>query len=146
MKLAPVKHPLACTLVEVVVSLMVVSVSMGGIMSMYGQAAVRSDYSAHYLAAQMMAVGGLEQARGAKYDPQGSPATDELVSTNFPQRVDVLDVGYSSGITYATNITTISTVCTNPLVKMVQVDCTWSFPGKSGTITNTVYTYRAPNQ
>jgi|ERR1041385_7664175 Tfp pilus assembly protein PilV len=147
MRISRHRHNQACTLVEVVVSLMIVALSMTGIISMYVQSALRSDYSAHALAAQMMALGGLEQVRGAKYDPLGSPATDELVATNFPQRVDVLDVGYSSAVaTYATNTFTISVVSTNPLVKMVQVDCTWRFPGRTTIITNTVSTYRAPNQ
>jgi Tfp pilus assembly protein PilV len=147
MRMASVKHEDACTLVEVVVSLMIVAVSMGGIIGMYAQSAVRSEYSAQSLAAQMMAVAGLEQVRAAKFDPQGSPAVDQLLSTNFPQKVDVLDVGYSSAVaTYGTNTTTISTICTNPIVKMVRVDCTWQFPGRSGVITNSIFTYRAPNQ
>jgi prepilin-type N-terminal cleavage/methylation domain-containing protein len=135
------------TLIEVVVSLMIVGISMGGIISMYAQSALRSEYSAQALAAQMMAIGAIEQVRAAKFDPQGSPPVDELVSTNFPSRFDVLDVGYSSPVaTYATNTITISTVSTNPVLKMVRIDCTWRFSGRSGIITNTVYTYRAPNQ
>src|SRR5256885_15829133 len=147
MRILRTKRLEACTLAEVVVSLMIVALSMTGIISMYIQAALRSEYSAHMLAAQMMALGGLEQARGAKYDPQGSPPTDELVATNFPQKVDVLDVGYGAPVvSYATNTFTIMTVSTNPLVKMVQVDCTWKFAGRDTVITNTVTTYRAPNQ
>ena len=147
MTLKPSSQVRAFTLIEVVVSMMIVGVTMGGILSMYAQAAVRTEYSAHNLAAQMMAVGGLEQVRAAKYDPQGAPATDQLVATNFPSRFDVLDVGYASTVlTYATNTYTITQVSTNPLVKMVRVDCTWSFAGRSGVITNSVYTYRAPNQ
>ena len=147
MRILRVKRRQACTLIEIVVSLMIVALSMTGIISMYIQAAVRSEYSAQMLAAQMMALGGLEQARGAKYDPNGSPPTDELVATNFPARTDVLDVGYNSTVTaFATNTFTITTVSTNPLVKMVRVDCTWKFPGRNTVITNTVCTYRAPNQ
>lgn len=147
MRILRTKRPQACTLVEIVVSLMIVALSMGGIISMYIQAAQRAEYSAQMLAAQMMALGGLEQARAAKFDPNGSPATDELVSSNFPSRFDVLDVGYTSTIvSYATNTFTITTVATNPIVKMVRVDCTWQFPGRAAVITNTVCTYRGPNQ
>ncbi len=146
MKLQILNRKRAFTLVEVVVSMMLVGVSMGGILSMYAQSALRTECSAHMLAAQMMAVGGLEQVRAAKFDPRGAPPVDQLYSTNFPQRVDVLDVGYASTVTtWATNTTTIIMASTNPIVKMVRVDCTWSFPNK-GVITNTVYTYRAPNQ
>ena len=132
------------TLVEVVMSLVIVAMSIGGIMSLYTQAAVNAEWSSHSLSAQMMALSGLEQARAAKYDPLGG--TDELVATNFPVNVDKLDTGTSLGvITYATNITTISQISTNPWIKMIKVDCTWTFPRK-GLFTNSVYTYRAANQ
>ncbi len=132
------------TIIEVVVSVVIVAMSIGGIMSVYTQAAVNAEWSAHSMAAQMMAVGGLEQARAAKYDPLGG--TDELVATNFPVKVDKLDTGTSLGVcTYATNTTTISQISTNPSVKMIRVDCTWPFPRK-GIFTNSVYTYRAANQ
>ena len=132
------------TLVEVVMSLVIVAMSMSGIMSVYTQAAVNAEWSAHSLAAQMMALSGLEQARAAKYDPLGG--TDELVATNFPVRVDKLDTGTSLGVcTYATNTTTISQISTNPAIRMIKVDCTWTFPRK-GMFTNSVCTYRAANQ
>jgi len=132
------------TIVEVVVSVVIVAMSIGGIMSVYTQAAVNAEWSAHSLAAQMMAISSMEQARAAKYDPLGG--TDELVATNFPVKVDKLDTGTSLGVcTYGTNTTTISTISTNPAVKMIRVDCVWPFPRK-GTFTNSVYTYRAANQ
>src|ERR1051326_363001 len=132
------------TIIEVVVSVVIVALSIGGIMSVYTQSAVNAEWSAHSLAAQMMALSGLEQARAAKYDPMGG--TDELIAGNFPVRVDKLDTGTSLGVcTYATNTTTISTISTNPAVKMIRVDCTWPFPRK-GLFTNSVYTYRATNQ
>ncbi len=126
--------------------MLVLGLSVGGMLAVYVQAAVRSDWSAHFYSAQMMALSGVEQCRGAKYDPRGSPATDELVSSNFPSRVDVLDVGGSSSIlAYGTNTTTISTVSTHSLLTMIQVDCVWAYP-RRGLFTNTVVTYRAPNQ
>lgn len=124
--------------------MVIVAMSIGGIMSVYTQAAVNAEWSAHSLAAQMMALSGLEQARAAKYDPVGG--TDELVATNFPVKVDKLDTGTSLGVcTYGTNTTTISMISANPAVKMIRVDCTWNFPRK-GVFTNTVCTYRAANQ
>jgi Tfp pilus assembly protein PilV len=132
------------TIVEVVISVVIVALSIGGIMSVYAQAAVNAEWSAHSLAAQMMALSGLEQARAAKYDPLGG--TDELVTTNFPVKVDKLDTGTSLGVcTYGTNTTTISTISTNPAMKLIRVDCIWPFPRK-GSFTNSVYTYRAANQ
>lgn len=136
----------AFTLVEVVISILVVGLTLGGILGLYIQTAVRSEWSSYSVAAEMMALARLDQCRAAKFDPRGSPAVDQLVSTNFPIKVDVLDVGTSAGaITYATNRTTIRTISTNPPLKMVRVDCVWTFP-RRGRFTNSVFTYRAPSQ
>lgn len=141
---APDRPQGAFTLMEVLVSILIVGMGLGGILGLYIQSAVRSDFAATSLSAQMMAVSGLEQARGAKFDPRGG--TDLLVSSNFPAKFDILDVGTSAGvIAYGTNTTTILTISTNPWLKMVRVDCTWAFP-KRGLFTNSVYTYRAPAQ
>jgi prepilin-type N-terminal cleavage/methylation domain-containing protein len=136
----------AFTLAEVLIALAILGVSLGGILTVYIQSAVCSDWSAHSVSAQMTALSGLEQCRAAKFDPRGSPPTDELVSSNFPQKVYVLNVGTSVGpSTYSTNTTTILTISTNPPLKMVRVDCTWFCPRK-GLFTNTALTYRAANQ
>jgi prepilin-type N-terminal cleavage/methylation domain-containing protein len=136
----------AFTLIEVVISLAILGISLGGILTLYVRSAQRADWSGYSVSAQMMALSGLEQCRAAKYDPRGSPPTDSLVSTNFPPRVDVLDPGPVSGNTaYGTNATTILTISTNPALKMVRVDCTWTYPGR-GVFTNSVFTYRAANQ
>jgi Tfp pilus assembly protein PilV len=134
------------TIAEVLIALVIVSISLSGIMGVYIQAAIHSEWSALSLSAQQMALSGLEQCRVAKYDPMGSPPTDLLVSTNFPMRVDILDTSSSSAaVTFGTNYTTITSISTNPVIKYVQVDCVWSIP-RRGIYTNTVCTYRAPNQ
>jgi Tfp pilus assembly protein PilV len=139
-------HLQAFTLAEVLLSLLIVGVSLGGILSVYIESAVASDWSAHSVSAQMNALNGLELCRAAKFDPRGTPPTDLLVSSNFPQRTFVLDVGTSVGAaTYATNTTTIVALSTNPPLKMVRVDCTWYYRRK-GLYTNTAITYRAANQ
>lgn len=136
----------AFTLLEVVISLAILGISLGGILTLYARSAQRADWSGYSVSAQMMALSGLEQCRAAKYDPHGSPPTDALVSTNFPARVDVLDPGTVNGTTsYGTNTTTILTISTNPALKLVRVDCTWTYPGR-GVFTNSVSTYRAANQ
>jgi hypothetical protein len=87
----------------------------------------------------------MEQVPRNKSDPRG-PLVDELVSSNFPSTVDVLDIGGSSTqLAYGTNTTTITTLSTNTLLKMIQVDCVWAYP-RRGLFTNTVVTYRSPNQ
>lgn len=134
------------TLIEVVISLLVITVSLGAILAVYVSSAVRSEFSAYSLSAQMMAVEGLEQCRAAKFDPRGAPPVDALVSSNFPPRVDVLNLStLDGGATYGTNYTTITTIGNNPPLKMVRVDCAWLFP-RRGVFTNSVFTYRTANQ
>jgi prepilin-type N-terminal cleavage/methylation domain-containing protein len=93
----------AFTLVEVIVSIMVVGIMLAGLLSLYTQSAVRADWSAHSLAGQMMALRGLEQTRAARWDPRAAAPVDELVATNFPPVVDVLDLGPSGGGRYPRN-------------------------------------------
>jgi len=88
----------------------------------------------------------LERTRAAKWDTLGFPVVDVLVSSNFPPVTNILDVPISgTNIVYATNITTITTVSLSPPLKMIRVDCSWPFMGR-GTYTNTVFSYRAPDQ
>ena len=88
----------------------------------------------------------LEQARAAKWDPLGYPPVDEVVQGNFPVVVTNLNVPLNStNVVLATNVTTISSVSADPPLKMVRVDCSWSLLSR-GPFTNTVITYRAPDQ
>ena len=137
----------AFTIAEVVIAMAIGTLALAGIINGYIMSAHRAEWSAYNLAAQSLANQRVEQARSAKWDPLGYPAVDELVAANFPATVDVLDVPISTNgkITYATNTTTITTLGTNPSYKMVRVDCTWMFMGR-GVFTNTVITYRAPDQ
>ena len=122
-----------------------VMVFAGGVLG-YVQSARQAEWAAYSLAANSLAQQRMEQTRAAKWDTQANPPIDNVVSTNFPLKVDILDVPLSgTNIVYATNVTTISTVTTNPAVKMIRVDCTWRFWNRS-LFTNTVVTYRAPDQ
>ncbi len=122
------------------------AVIVGGSVYGYVMSARRAEWSAYRLAANSMAMGRIEQARASKWDPLGYPAVDELVSTNFPDVVNILDIPISkTNIVYATNTTTISVISTNPPLKMIRVDCRWRFM-RQGNFTNTLVTYRAPDQ
>jgi Tfp pilus assembly protein PilV len=133
-------------LIEAVIALLVVGILVGGLISLYVQSAVRAEWSAYSLAGQMMAIRGLEQTRSAKWDPLAPAPVDELVASNFPPVVDILDVGPGGGgITYATNVTSIQTISATPRLKAIRVDCTWKFPRRS-VCTNTIFIYRGPDQ
>ena len=83
-----------------------------------------------------------EQARAAKWDLDGSPSVDQLVTGSFPLRLEILDIPRSgTNIVYATNITTISTLSPTPPLKLIRVDCIWRFISR-GPFTNTAMTYR----
>ena len=146
-RIRPTQNTAAFTLVEVVISMVVVGIMMGGLVSLYTQSAIRAEWSAYSLAGQMMALRGLEQTRAAQWDPRAAAPKDELVATNFPTVVEVLDLGSTgTSATFATNVTTIRTLSTSPPLKAIQVQCIWSFPWRGGIFTNSIFTYRAPDQ
>lgn len=136
----------AFTLVELVITTAVAAVVIGGTIYGYIASARRAEWSAYSLAANSLAMQRIEQARAAKWDPQGYPPMDELVASNFPVRVDILDIPISgTNIAYATSITSIATISANPPLKRIRVDTFWPFVGR-GFYSNTVVTYRAPDQ
>ncbi|HKQ37918.1 MAG TPA: hypothetical protein VJ063_07555, partial [Verrucomicrobiae bacterium] len=63
----------------------------------------------------------------------------------FPVLIKVLDIPRKNMKIYATNYTTISLISANPPLKMMRVDCVWPWMKKK-TYTNTVMTYRGPDQ
>lgn len=134
------------TLVEVLVSMAIGGLIMAGTVNGFIQAMRRAEWSAHSLAANSLALQRLEQTRAGTWDRLGYPAVDDIVSGKFPMDVQILDVPMSHDkLLYATNYTTIVMLSTNPPLKMIRVDCTWKFVN-GATFTNTIVTYRAPNQ
>ena len=134
------------TLVEVVVALAVSGLAVGAIVSGYLFSATAAERAGFSLAANARAMERLEETRSAKWDTASVPAVDQLMSTNFPDKVMTLDVsGTGSGVTYATNFTQISLVSSSPPLKRIRVDCVWNFKGTK-LLTNTIETCRAPDQ
>lgn len=134
------------TLVEVVLSMAISGITIGGIVMGFVMSAKRAEWSAYSLAAHSLAAQRVEQTRAAKWDVLTTPVVDELVDTNFPVQVNILDVPISgNNLTYATNFTTILNISTNPSLKMIRVDCVWPFKDE-GSFTNSIITYRAPDQ
>jgi hypothetical protein len=134
----------AFTLVELVVTSALAAMMIGGSIYGYVISARRAEWSAYSLAAHSLTMQRIEQARAAKWDPAGFPPVDDL--TNTPPVVDILDIPISgTNIAYATSVSTIVTLSVNPPLKKIRVDCMWPFVG-GGVFTNTVVTYRAPDQ
>lgn len=136
----------AFTLVEVVVSAAVAAMTVAGIVYGYTQSTKRAEWSGYSLAAQALAVQRLEQTRACRWDPDAG--VDQLVSASFGVQTLVLDIPIiGTNAAYATNITTITAISTNPpLLRMVRVDCIWKFPVTGRFFTNTVATYRSPDR
>ena len=137
----------AFTLAEVVIAMAITVMSLAGVIMGYIFAIRQAEWSAYSLAAQSLATQRLEQTRAAKWDPRASPPVDEVITNNFPiVPTNILDMPVSgTNMAYATNFTTISDVTNGgyPL-KLIRVDCVWSF--RERAFTNTIATYRAPDQ
>ena len=131
---------------EVVISLSISALTIGAVVTGYTLSTRRAEWSAYSLAAHSLAIQRLEQTRAAKWDPSGWPQVDELVSSNFPVRVEVLDIPISgTNLVCATNSTTITLLSAQPPLKMIRVDCAWMFLSR-GPFTNSVATYRTSDQ
>ena len=124
------------TLAEVVVAIAVATLSFGGVIYGYVLTADRAQWSAYSLAAQSLAMQGVEQARAAKWDPKAWPAVDELGVTNYTQ-VDMLDVPVSGQPVRATNYISVTAVSQDPPLRQLRADCVWSLrqrPEKPGAL------------
>ena len=134
------------SLQEVVTSLAIVGITVGGIMTGHVTSAKIGDFSAASAAAQQLASEKMEQTRSAKWDTMAYPVVDELVSTNFSTTVSDLDVLGAKGTAISATVTTkISDVTIDPPVRMVTVECVWSLPSR-GTFTNSVTSLRSADQ
>jgi len=142
-------NALGFTLVEVVISVGLAALTFTGIIYGYALTSDQAQWSSCSLAAQSLAVQGVEQARAAKWDPQAWPGIDELGTTNYSQ-VSALDVPVAKGnILFATNYISISAVSSVPPVRELRADCVWKMLNGArtrGLFTNTVVSLRAPDQ
>ena len=132
------------TLVEVLMALMICGLTVAAIVSGYTFCINAAEKEALSLAANARAMERMEATRGAIWDTAIYPITDHLMGTNFPLQIVTLDVsGSGTGVTYATNITQIVQISTNPPLKRVHVDCIWRY--KQNQMTNSVEVCRAPD-
>lgn len=135
----------AFTLAEVVVSAAIAALTVAGVIYGHIQSQQRADWSGSSLAGQALAVQRLEQTRAARWDTEAG--VDQVITNNFPTQVLTLDLPMSgTNVVFATNFTTITTISSNaPMLKMIRVDCVWRWNRTSRLTTNTVATYRAPD-
>lgn len=134
------------SLVETLIAMLIVAVTIVATINGYVLAANRAEWSAHSLAANSLVIQRLEQVRAASWNMTGDFPVDQLVDANFPAVKSVLDLPQAgSNSVVAVVNTSIITVSTNPAIKLVRVDCVWPFRER-GPFTNTIVTYRSPEQ
>ena len=139
---------LGMTLAEVVVALAIAGLTVGSLVGGYISSTVATEKASLSLAANTRALERLEDTHGAIWNISGSPVVDQLLATNFPTKLVILDLsGQGGGTTYGTNYTTISQVSLTPQLRRIRVDCVWRFQGRQSStlITNTVETLRGPD-
>lgn len=133
------------TLIEVVIALLISSVAVSCMVSGYVFSISSAERAALSLAAGNRAMERLEKTRGARWDLLSYPQIDELKSANFTNEVVVLDVsGSGNAFTYATNITTIYQISSDPPLRGIRVECIYRFDRKQ-LITNIAETARGPD-
>lgn len=129
------------SLTEVVISLALAGIGVGGVISGYVIGSQRAEWSAYTLAAHSLAAQRIEQVRAARWDTLVIPPVDQLTSANFPVQVAALNMPTSG-----TNTTTITVVSTNPPLRVIKVDCVWPFRMRGVLYTNSIIIYRGPDQ
>ena len=131
------------------VAIVIIGLVFTTILTSYVSATDRSEWSGYSLAAQSLAIQGMEQARCAKWDPQAWPVVDELGETNFAT-VEQLDITASKQTIFATNYISIANIPGAIPMRQIRTDCVWTLasrrPATRGPFTNTAVTLRAPDQ
>lgn len=147
------KRGAAFTLAEVVVSVGVLASVMTGLIYGYIQVNYRAQFSSLSLAAESLAAQSVEQARAAKWDSHptipgtGPGASDELPPTNYVQVFSNSMVVPSTGKAMTvTNYVSVSIASSNPPVREIRADCVWHAPFSARWFSNTVVTYRIPDE
>lgn len=133
------------TLAEVVMAIALIAMTVTALVTGYIQVFRQAEWNSYSLAAQDLAQTRIEEARACPWRSWISPPEDMLVQSNFPERVEILHVPRSGAKTiWATNRVVISTVSSNPPLRMIYTECIWTFLDR-GLFTNRIITYRAPD-
>lgn len=134
------------TLVETMVSIVILGLVFGGTLLTYTRAQQRAQWSGYSLAAQMLCTKSLEQFHAALWDTQTVPTNNN--TTNIPlTSTAILDIPLvGTNVVWATNTATI-TPFAGPgpsYYEMMVVNTTWRWNGR--VYTNTLVDYRSPDQ
>jgi Tfp pilus assembly protein PilV len=133
----------------VVISMALAAVAVGGVIACYLMAAQRSEWTTASTAAHQLAMDRMAQLRAARWELawEGEPGRNELVPGgpvwDPPVALAVPQTGGND--LWATNQVTVADVGIDRPLMLLRVDCVWSLPMR-GPFTNTLVSYRAPDQ
>ena len=149
----------AFTLIEILISLVILITVLSGIMYGYVQANWTAEWCSMSMAAQSYASQGAEQARAANWATRAYPMTygylgayDELTNNSVITRVDFMDIptkgtpNTTNFNFWVTNYITIHDLSTNPPLRRIWSDAIWTYPMNGTLCTNTVILLRASDQ
>jgi prepilin-type N-terminal cleavage/methylation domain-containing protein len=147
----------AFTLIEVLIAFLIFGMLSAGLLYGYTQANRIAEWSSMSLGAQSYASQGLEQALAAKWDTEANgevtadflPPTSYTQPTNLPPVFDTNDVPQSGAPLLLTNYVSIGYVgnwTNGPYLRQIRSDVVWAFPLTKKIFTNTIVTFRAPDQ
>jgi len=158
------RSQLGFTLVEVMISFLLLALVVSGVILGYTQANRMADYTAMSYAGMAKSLQGAEAARSAHWDPQGFPpgtgmgTPDELPANNsvplvaVVTNIDFMDMPTkgtpdSTNFTcWVTNYIYVTTLSVSPNMRQIQSDAIWFYPPTGATVTNTTILLRAPDE
>jgi prepilin-type N-terminal cleavage/methylation domain-containing protein len=154
---APGRRRQAFTLIEVLIAFLIFGMLSAGLLYGYTQANRIAEWSSMSLGAQSYASQGLEQALAAKWDTEANgqviadfiPPLSYTVATNLAPQIDTNDVPQSGAPLLLTNYVSIGYVgswTNGPYLRQIRSDVVWAFPLTKKLFTNTMVTFRAPDQ
>jgi type II secretory pathway pseudopilin PulG len=146
----------AFSLIEVMIAFLIFGLVTSGILYGYVQANRIAEWSSMSLGAQSYASQGIEQAIAAKWDTEANgevladflPPLSFTLATNYSQ-IDTNDVPQSGAPLFLTNymsVAWIDNLTNGPYLRQITSQVVWRFPLTGKFFTNTIVTFRAPDQ
>jgi prepilin-type N-terminal cleavage/methylation domain-containing protein len=137
----------AFTLVEVMMSIVILALVMSGMIYGYVLTNHRAEWSSMSLDAQSFAAEAIEQARAAQWAVNGGMATNQLqlLPTSYI-RTNAMLIAATGKLTNVLTTVSITNLSINPPLYQFSAQCIWYFPGKTNRFTNSFITWRAPDR
>ena len=147
----------AFTLIEILISFVILTLVMSGLMYGYVEANRIAEWNAMSLAAQSYAIQGAEQLRAADWRPRDGTNTGQNTAWEtwpgyITNHVGIMDVpikgnpGSSDFAFFVTNIVQVTEPSMNPPLLQIRSDVYWIFPFTGQQYDNVVILQRAPDQ